>query len=103
VGRGRLVNVDRAKLARVAAPVAFLLAVTIAVLVVRSGLQDDAPAGRPATTVPRAGAATVVVRAGDTLDAIARTSGTSVEAILRLNPGIDPEALRVGQRVRVAP
>jgi LysM repeat protein len=43
------------------------------------------------------------VRAGDTLDAIARSSGTTVDAIIRLNPGIDPEALRVGQRVRVAP
>jgi len=103
VGRGRLVSVDRAKLARVAAPVAFLLAITIAVLVVRSALQDDAPDTRPAATAPPAGAATVVVRAGDTLDAIARASGTTVETILRLNPGIDPEALRVGQRVRVAP
>ena len=43
------------------------------------------------------------VIAGDTLDGIARTTGTTVEAIVRLNPGIDPEALRVGQRVRVAP
>ena len=102
MGRGGLVSVDRARVARVAAPVAFLLAVTIAVLVVRSGLQDDAAGTRPAATAPRAGAATVVVRSGDTLDAIARTSGTTVAAILRLNPGIDPEALRVGQRIRVA-
>jgi LysM repeat protein len=97
------VSVDRPTVARVAAPVVFLVAITIAVLAVRSGLQDDAPASPPATTTPRAGAATVVVRAGDTLDAIARASGTTVDAILRLNPGIDPEALRVGQRVRVAP
>jgi LysM repeat protein len=100
---GRVVNVDRRTLARIAAPVAFLVAMTIAVLVVRSGLRDDTPAARPAATQPRSGAATVVVRAGDTLDGIARRTGTSVEAILRLNPGIDPEALRVGQRVRVAP
>jgi LysM repeat protein len=97
---GRLVNVDRRTVARIAAPVAFLVAMTIAVLVVRSGLSDDTPAARPASTQPRAGAAAVVVRAGDTLDGIARRTG---EAILRLNPGIDPEALRVGQRVRVAP
>jgi LysM repeat protein len=100
---GRLVNVDRRTVARIAAPVAFLVAMTIAVLVVRSGLGDDTPAARPASTQPRAGAAAVVVRAGDTLDGIARRTGTTVEAILRLNPGIDPEALRVGQRVRVAP
>ena len=96
-------NVDGRTVARVAAPVAFLVAMTIAVLVVRSGLRDDAPAARPAATAPRSEAATVVVRAGDTLDGIARRTGTTVEAILRLNPGIDPEALRVGQRVRVAP
>ena len=96
-------NVDRAKIARVAAPVALLLAVTVAVLVVRAGLREDEPASRPAATAPRAGAATVVVRAGDTLDGIARSTGTTVEAIVRLNPGIDPEALRVGQRIRVSP
>ena len=100
---GRLVNVDRRTVARIAAPVAFLVAMTIAVLVVRSGLRDDAPAGRPTATQPRSGAATVVVQGGDTLDGIARRTGTTVEAIQRLNPGIDPEALRVGQRVRVAP
>lgn len=96
-------SVDRRTAARIAAPVAFLLAITIAVLVVRSGLQGDEPAARPSAAQQRSGATTVVVRAGDTLDGIARTTGTSVEAILRLNPGIDPEALRVGQRVRVAP
>ena len=96
-------SVDRRTAARIAAPVAFLLAITIAVLVVRSGLQDDAPAARPSAAQPRPGATNVVVRAGDTLDGIARRTGTSLEAILRLNPGIDPEALRVGQRVRVAP
>ncbi len=100
---GRVVNVDRRTVARIAAPVAFLVAMTIAVLVVRSGLREDAPTARPPATEPRSGAATVVVRAGDTLDGIARRTGTTVEAIVRLNPGIDPDALRVGQRVRVAP
>jgi LysM repeat protein len=98
-----VVSVDRRNAARVAAPVAFLVAMTIAVLVVRSGLREDEPATRPAATAPQTGATTVVVRAGDTLEGIAQTTGTTVDAILRLNPGIDPEALRVGQRVRVAP
>jgi LysM repeat protein len=100
---GGVVSVDRRTVARIAAPVAFLVAITIAVLVVRSGLREDGPAAPPTATKPRSGAANVVVRAGDTLEGIARTTGTTVEAILRLNPGIDPEALRVGQRVRVAP
>ena len=95
-------SVDRVKVARVAAPVAFLLAITIAVLIVRAGLREDESGARPATAA-RAGPTTVVVRAGDTLDGIARTTGTTVDAIIRLNPGVDPEALRVGQRIRVAP
>ena len=64
-------SLDRRTAARIAAPVAFLVAVTIAVLVVRSGLQEDAPAARPSQTQPRPQAVTVVVRAGDTLDGIA--------------------------------
>jgi LysM repeat protein len=86
-----------------AAPVAFLLAVTIAVLLVRSGLRDDdAPAsGRVAVVPATSGPATVVVRPGDTLDAIARRAGTTVDVLTRLNPGLDPDVLRVGQRVRV--
>jgi LysM repeat protein len=87
----------------VAAPVAFLLAVTIAVLLVRSGLRDDdTPASDRVAVVPAAsGPTTVVVRPGDTLDAIARRAGTTVAVLTRLNSGLDPDVLRVGQRVRV--
>jgi LysM repeat protein len=93
---------DRARVARVAAPVAFLLAVTVAVLLVRSGLRDDPPASARVAVVPTdSGPATVVVRPGDTLDAIARRAGTTVDLLTRLNPGLDPDVLRVGQRVRV--
>ena len=95
-----MVSVDRARIARVAAPVAFLLAMTIAVLVVRAGLREDQPPARPAAGGSRIDGATSV-RSGDTLERIARTTGTTVESIVRLNPGIDPEALRVGRRVRV--
>jgi LysM repeat protein len=97
------VSSDRARVARVAAPVAFLLAVTIAVLLVRSGLrEDDVPPAGPAAVVPAArGAATVTVRAGDTLEEIAQRAGTTADALTRLNPGLDPAVLRVGQRVRV--
>jgi LysM repeat protein len=94
---------DRARIARVAAPAAFLLAVTIAVLLVRSGLrEDDAPSSGPVAALPAAsGRATVVVRPGDTLEGIAERAGTTVAAVTRLNPGLDPDVLRVGQRVRV--
>ena len=96
-------KLDRAHVARVAAPVLFLLAVTVAVLLVRSGLRENDPPGvtPPAAVQPGGGPRTVVVRAGDTFGAIAERSGTTVEALARLNPGLDPDLLRVGQRIRV--
>ena len=53
-------KLDRAHVARVAAPVLFLLAVTVAVLLVRSGLRendppDREPAGRRAAGRPANG------------------------------------------------
>jgi LysM repeat protein len=43
------------------------------------------------------------IRAGDTLYALARQNNVSVEVLLRLNPGIDPNSLRVGQTVCLPP
>lgn len=102
--------------ARFAAPAAFLAGVTVAVLLVRSGLADDTAATTSATqtrptvattqTTTRARttrrpAVFVRVRAGDTLDQIALDSDTSVERLLTLNPSLDPNGLQVGQRIRV--
>jgi LysM repeat protein len=109
-------------LSRFAAPAAFLAAVTVAVLVVRHAVADDtpsrsaaaatpaparppaapppAPPGRTATAPPR-DAAFHEIRAGDTLGTVADRYDTSVEVLVELNPGIDPVALQVGQRVRV--
>jgi LysM repeat protein len=41
------------------------------------------------------------IKSGDTLAAIAAANGTTVAALVHLNPGIDPSALRVGQTIRV--
>ena len=115
--RGR----GRARLARFAAPAAFLAAATVAILLVRSGLEngETTPAGAtttaaattaPATTEPGATttAATTgtaerfyVIEPGDTLAVIAEENGTTVEQLLVLNPELDPVALTVGQRIRV--
>ena len=38
-----------------------------------------------------------VIRSGDTIFALSRRFGVTVEAIVRANPGIDPERLRIGQ------
>jgi LysM repeat protein len=109
----------RARIARFAAPAAFLLAATVAILLVRSGLEngDTGPAAAtttataPATTEPgtttaatttAAGAGEFyVIEAGDTLAVIAEEHDTTVEQLLVLNPELDPVALTVGQRIRV--
>lgn len=123
----------RRELTRYGAPAAFLAAVTIAVLLVKSGL-DSGPTktqtsgGRPArttTAAPRTttrlvltnvstasatstttatttpGAEYYVIQSGDTLGSIAQKYGTTTDALATLNPGIDPTALRVGQKLRV--
>ena len=107
--------------ARFAAPAAFLAAVTIAVLIVRSGLSDEqpTPVSSPTTTAatttttaattrtnPPATTTTAEgtfyeVESGDTLETIAAEHGTTVEQLLVLNPDVDPVALSIGQRIRV--
>jgi LysM repeat protein len=107
--------VDRSRFTHWAAPVAFLAAITIGALVVRAGFQHGGHrrANQPTTTVKaktkkhhRQGHAhhtlrTYVVQSGDTLGGIAAKTGTTVARLEQLNPGIDPTALRVGQRIRV--
>jgi LysM repeat protein len=111
--------VSRLWATRLAAPAAFLLGITVAVVLVRAGLdgepapttavQTAAPTTRPATTGATARTRTatqpepvfVEIEAGDTLDQLALEHDTTVEELLTLNPGLDPNALQVGQRVRV--
>lgn len=42
-----------------------------------------------------------VVKAGDTLAAIAQSVGVPVETLQELNPDLDPQALVSGQRIRL--
>ena len=91
----------RAGWARFLAPAAFLLAVTIAVLVVRSGLETGRRSGTPrlgaVTTAPTPPPATrrrfYVVRAGDTLGTIAAKTGVPLARLRRLNPRVRSTAL----------
>jgi LysM repeat protein len=86
----------------------------VVALVVRAALRSDSSATvTTQANVPghassgRASRPTVspakryVIRSGDTLGAIAERFGTTVEALLRLNPGIEPTALTPGEQVRV--
>ena len=98
----------RAELKRYGAPTAFLLAVTIAVLLVRSGLQNHTAPAAVTTTVKTTTTAPVThgpryykLRAGETLSDVAVRFNTTVEQLLALNPHVKPTALIVGQRIRV--
>ncbi|MBA3413582.1 MAG: LysM peptidoglycan-binding domain-containing protein, partial [Actinobacteria bacterium] len=42
------------------------------------------------------------IREGDTLEIVAGRFRTTVERLERMNPGIDSNSLRIGQRVRVS-
>jgi LysM repeat protein len=119
----------RRELTRFGAPVAFLIAVTIAVLLIKAGLDSSGsnttPAATPTTaptttqaattttklvltgtaaattTAPPPGAQYYEIQSGDTLGAIATRYDTTVDELLTLNPGLDPNALQPGERIRV--
>ena len=104
---------DRSRVTRWAAPVAFLAAITIGAVVVRAGFDHGKhPATTPTTTVTptkkshghghgRRRLKTYTVQSGDTLEGIATKTGTTVAKLEKLNPGVSPTALRVGERIRV--
>jgi LysM repeat protein len=105
---------DRKRFARFAAPAAFLAAVTIGALVVRAGLEHgkNGPGASVTTVAPpptttgaktrkRHRGRTYTVQSGDTLESIATKTGTTVARLEHLNPGVDPTALRVGQKIHV--
>lgn len=91
-----------------AAPAAFLLAVTIAVVVVRSIQHSDTPSSpapvrstvvskHPFDPAPRS----YTVRAGDTVTAIAAKTGVPLARIRALNPSLQPTALFIGEKIRL--
>ena len=45
--------------------------------------------------------ATYTVKSGDTLGAIAETTGVPVETLQDLNPELDPQALIAGQKIQL--
>jgi LysM repeat protein len=122
----------RQQLTHYGAPAAFLAAVTIAVILIKAGLNAGSgstttlglPTMSTATkatttttklvlTAPQAGITTTetettapgaeyyVVQSGNTLGSIAEKYSTTVDELVTLNPGIDPTALNIGQKIRV--
>ena len=91
-----------------AAPAAFLLAVTIAVVAVRGALHDGSakpppPAAHVSAPAKHASARPrlYTVKAGDTLSAIAGRSGVPLARIQVLNPHLKPTALFIGEKIRL--
>jgi LysM repeat protein len=121
----------RRELTRFGAPVAFLAAVTVAVLLIKAGLNHGSNSGADtvgrtttiagtttqattttklvltgttpstATSTTTPGGQYYVIQSGDTLGAIAAQYNTTVDELLTLNPQVDPNALHPGDRIRV--
>ena len=100
---------------RYVAPAAFLLAATLAVVLIRSGLESGhtgattPTATAPTTTTkttrkpkPKAGAAQYwTVQAGDTFGVISSKSGVPVATIEQLNPNVSSTSLFIGEKIRI--
>ena len=108
---------------RYAAPAAFLLAVTIAVVLIHSGLQNGsnatATAAEPTTTARKVVATTTIakkhattttptdaqgfwtVQAGDTFGVISSKTGVPVATIEQLNPNVKSTSLFIGEKIRI--
>lgn len=90
---------------RYVAPAAFLLAVTVAIVLIRAGMHagGSKPAPTRTTTVARKAPAKRfwTVHAGDTFAVISTQTGVPVKTIARLNPKISPTSLHIGQKVRL--
>jgi LysM repeat protein len=112
---------------RYAAPAAFLLAATIAVLLIRAGLESGntsstqavqvptTPIKHVATTTTTKKKATTTrktttsatsakfwtVKAGDTFGVISKQSGVPVAELQRLNPNVSSTSLFIGEKIRL--
>jgi LysM domain len=111
--------VRRAWAPRILAPLAFFAAATLLVLLVQSAMNSGSgEAAGPSPPPPAQTAPTATepptdtqpqqqqrrlyrIQSGDTLEQIAERFDTTVDDLLRLNPGIDAQALTPGQRIRV--
>jgi LysM repeat protein len=94
---------------RYLAPIAMLVVIAAAILIVRSELspKDHArpPRATDATSIfhraAKKPATFYVVRPGDSLSVISVRTGVTVSTLESLNPGVNPNALQTGQRLRL--
>lgn len=89
---------------RFAGPAALLVAVTIAVVLIRLFAEHHDSSPPPATTTTTttvATRATWTVKAGDTLPKIAASSGVPLATIRRLNPHVSATTLFIGEKLHL--
>lgn len=105
---------------RYAAPAGFLLAATVAVVLIHSGIENGGSSPRTTTAVkrpakqvettqtknkrpPRIAAAQRfwTVQAGDTFGVISSKSGVPVATIEQLNPKVKSTSLFIGEKLRI--
>ena len=94
--------------ARYLAPGALVVAAVVVAIVIKGsaggGTSAEPASGKSVTTVKsNERARFYTVRTGDILSRVAERAGVSVGRILELNPHLDPNALRPGQRLRLRP
>jgi LysM repeat protein len=95
--------------ARVLAPLVLLVCVAAVLVIVQSTLRADSSSSAGETTTTTTTTSTTSkktpktyrVRSGDTLGGISQRVDVSVDEILKLNPDVDPQSLRAGQRLRL--
>ena len=95
--------------------VAACLALVVVLTTSRSSAPEQVPSG-PAGTTAKAPArstttatttsagspsATYTVQSGDFLSTVAEKTGVSVDRLRQLNPGLDANAMHVGQQIRL--
>lgn len=108
-------------IARLMAPLALIAAMVAIVLVVSRSTgssADDQTTSTQRTSTSRTTTQTTrttrtspsqgrrrsfTVRAGDNFSTVAEATGLSVDELAELNPDVDPNELRVGQRLKLAP
>jgi LysM repeat protein len=63
---------------------------------------DEGQTTEPAKTAePKSSTKTYTIKPGDTPSGIASANGMTTERLLELNPGLDPTAMTVGERVKI--
>ena len=106
---------------RYVAPAAFLLAATIAVVLIRSGLESGGSSGTTSSSIPSVLTTKHVittaptttgkkpgptarfwtVQAGDTFGVISSKTGVPVATIEQLNPTVHSTSLFIGEKIRL--